>query len=170
MTGKPPFVSNGWMIYFHPLFLDQLDALQEQVEAHRRKDRVGYLKKNASKRLAAILKLALEVIPSDPARSEYRQGDTLGEKHKHWFRAKFFQQYRLFFRYNTEAKVIIYAWVNDEDSKRSYGRADDAYCVFRRLLESGNPPSDWNRLLVETSAAAERAGKTLASGLFPDSD
>ncbi|MBW2709593.1 MAG: type II toxin-antitoxin system YhaV family toxin [Deltaproteobacteria bacterium] len=27
---------------------------------------------------------------------------TLGNNHKHWFCAKFFQQYRLFFRYHLE--------------------------------------------------------------------
>ena len=36
-------------------------------------------------------------------------------------RAKFFQQYRLFFRYHAQAKVIVFAWVNDEDTKQAYG-------------------------------------------------
>ena len=35
----------------------------------------------------------------ETVRPEYRQGGTLGDDRKHWFRAKFFQQYRLFFRY-----------------------------------------------------------------------
>jgi toxin YhaV len=68
-----------------------------------------------------------EAIPQDPTRAEYRQGDTLGEEHKHWCRAKFFQQYRLFFRYDFASRVIIFAWVNDDDSKRAYGSSDDAY-------------------------------------------
>ncbi len=90
-------VVNGWTIFAHPLFLDQLELLIQQVEAFRQKDAVNFVKKNATKRLAAIAKLAFEVIPQDPARAEYRQGNTLGEDHKHWFRVKFFQQYRLFF-------------------------------------------------------------------------
>ena len=109
----------------------------------------GYAKKNASKRLAAITKLAFDVIPQDPTRPEYRQGNTLGEDHKHWFRAKFFQQYRLFFRYHAPSKVIVFAWVNDEDTKRAYESSDDAYRVFRKMLESGHPPDDWNQLLAE---------------------
>jgi toxin YhaV len=48
----------------------------------------------------------------------------------HWFRAKFFQQYRLFFRYHRESRIIIYAWVNDEESKRAYESASDAYRTF----------------------------------------
>ena len=133
----------------HPLFVAQLDALARQVEAQKRKDPTGYKKKNASKRLAAITKLAFDVIPQDPSRSEYRQGTKLGDNHKHWFRAKFFQQYRLFFRYHAPSQVIVFAWVNDEDTKRAYASSDDAYKVFRKMLESGHPPGDWDQLLAE---------------------
>jgi toxin YhaV len=141
MTPPAPVVVNGWTLFAHPLFLDQLDLLVRQVDALRDKDPVGYVRKNASKRLAAITKLACDVIPQDPGRAEYRQGGTLGDERKHWFRAKFFQQYRLFFRFHKESKIIVYAWVNDEDSKRAYESGDDAYRVFRKILEDGHPPT-----------------------------
>jgi toxin YhaV len=163
MSGGKPLVVNGWTLFAHPIFLDQLGALTAQVKALKRKDPAGYTKKNATKRLAAIAKLAFEVIPQDPARPEYRQGSTLGDENKHWFRAKFFQQYRLFFRFHAQAKVIVFAWVNDEDTKRAYESADDAYRVFRRMLENGRPPSDWAQLLAEARAEDDRLGR-LASG------
>lgn len=144
-----PLQVNGWTLFVHPLFLDQLETLTLQVETLKQKDSKTYLKKNATKRLAAINKLAFEIIPQDPSRAEYRQGNALGEEHKHWFRAKFFQQYRLFFRYHASSKVIVYAWVNDEDTKRAYESSDDAYRVFRKMLESGHPPDDWQSLLDE---------------------
>ncbi len=131
MSAGVPLVVNGWAVYAHPLFLDQIDALIAEVEVLRRKDPAGFVRKNATKCLAAIARLAFEVIPQDPTRAEYRQGGTLGSEHKHWFRAKFFQQYRLFFRYHAHAKVIVYAWVNDEGTRRAYESADDAYRVFR---------------------------------------
>ena len=163
-TGKPePLVIHGWTVFAHPLFLAQMEALARQVEILKQKDPAGYVKKNASKRLAAITKLAFDVVPQDPTRPEYRQGNRLGDEHKHWFRAKFFQQYRLFFRYHAQAKVIVYAWVNDEDTKRAYDSADDAYRVFRRMLDSGRPPSDWGQLLAEARAESERL-RRLASG------
>ena len=46
----------------------------------------------------------------------------------------------------------MFAWVNDEDTKRAYESSDDAYRVFRKMLESGHPPADWNQLLAETRA------------------
>jgi toxin YhaV len=137
--------------------------LAKQVESLKRRDPGGYTKKNATKRLLAIAKLAFEVIPQDPARADYRQGHTLGDEYKHWFRAKFFQQYRLFFRFHAEAKIIVFAWVNDEHTKRAYQSPDDAYRVFRRMLDSGHPPSDWALLLAETRAESARLAR-LASG------
>jgi toxin YhaV len=151
-----PLASNGWAIYAHPLFLDQLEALMAQVDALRQKNPANYMQKNASKRLAAIVKLVFDVIPQDPARPECRQGGTLGDVHKHWFRAKFFQQYRLFFRYHLESKIIVYAWVNDDDTKRAFESANDAYRVFRKMIESRHPPDDWKTLLCEAQKETRR--------------
>jgi toxin YhaV len=79
---------NGWTVYAHPLFLDQLEVLIAAVEKARAKDPRGY-KKRAARLLAAALKVAFENIPADPAGDVFRQGDTLGDDYKHWFRAKF---------------------------------------------------------------------------------
>lgn len=158
-----PLVVHGWTVFAHPLFLDQFESLIQQVTALKKKDPAGYPKKNASKRLAAIAKLAFDVIPQDPSKPEYRQGDSLGEDHKHWFRAKFFQQYRLFFRYHGPSKVIVLAWVNDEDTKRAYESSDDAYKVFRKMLASGHPPDTWDELLKEAKSATARLDSATAS-------
>jgi toxin YhaV len=129
------------------LFVEQYELLEKKVVGLKTKNPVGYLKKNDTKRLAAIHKLAYEVIPQDPSKPDYRQGKTLGDKNKHWLRAKFFQQYRLFFRYDIQSKVIVYAWVNDDNSKRAYESKTDAYRVFAKMLKSGNPPDSWDDLL-----------------------
>jgi toxin YhaV len=158
---EQPLVLNGWNIFAHPLFLNQFEALVAQVEHLRRKNPRDYKKKNATKRLAAIAKLTFEVIPEDPTRSDYRQGTTLGDDYKHWFRAKFFQQYRLFFRYHQESKIILLAWVNDDSSKRAYESNTDAYRVFRKMLESGHPPDGWDDLLKEAKRASPRLQKAI---------
>lgn len=149
MNKAKPLVMHGWTVFAHPLFLAQLEALELQVAALREKDPIAYVKKNATKRLVAIKKLAFDVIPQDPTRLEYRQGGTLGSEHKHWLRAKFFQQYRLFFRYHAPSKVIVLAWVNDDDTLRAHESSSDAYRVFRKMLGRGHPPDDWETLLAE---------------------
>ncbi len=151
-----PIVINGWRIFAHALFLEQLEELLVQVTELRRKFPEEYRSKKTTKRLAAIAKLAFDVIPQDPARNEYRQGSTLGDDYKHWFRAKFFQQYRLFFRYHQEKKIIVFVWVNDDNSKRAYGSKTDAYLVFRKMLEDGYPPDDWDNLIKNAQADSER--------------
>ena len=149
---------NGWTIYAHPLFLDQLEAMIATVEKARKKDPVGYKRKRATKLLAAVLKVAFDDIPSDPTRDIYRQGGTLGDDYKHWFRAKFLQQFRLFFRYqqSADAKIIILAWVNDNSTLRAYESANDAYAVFRKMLDRGNPPDTWKELLAAASQPAAK--------------
>jgi toxin YhaV len=153
---------NGWTVYAHPLFLDQLEAIIGSVENARKNDPKGYKKKRTAKLLAAVLKVAFEDIPSDPTRDIYRQGGTLGEEYKHWFRAKFLQQFRLFFRYQqTEgAKIIVLAWVNDDSTLRAYESANDAYAVFRKMLKRGNPPDKWKDLLA--AASGESAKRRLS--------
>lgn len=133
---------NGWTIYAHPLFLDQLESMIDAVEKARNKDPETYKKKRAAKLLAAVLKVAFEDIPSDPSRDVYRHGGALGDEYKHWFRAKFLQQFRLFFRYqrSADANIIVLAWVNDELSLRAYESTTDAYAVFRKMLKRGGSP------------------------------
>ena len=58
----------------------------------------------------------------------------------------------LFFRFHQESKIIVYAWVNDENTKRAYGSDTDAYQVFRRMLKNGNSPDDWLCLLDEANS------------------
>lgn len=117
MSTSQPLVINGWSIFAHPLFLDQFEELLTAVELLRQNDPQNYQNKNATKRLAAIAKLVFEIIPQDPTRSEYEyhQGTTLGAEYKHWFTVKFFQQYRLFFRYHRKSKIIVFTWFNDQN-------------------------------------------------------
>jgi len=145
---------DGWQLFAHPLLIEQLERLIAMVERSRAKDPRSYRDGANAKLLAALRRLLFETIPEDPTRSEYQQGDTLGPENRHWFRAKFGgQRFRLFFRYDSRAKVIINAWVNDSDTLRTYGHKNDAYAVFRKMLARGNPPNDWEALLKASKSA-----------------
>lgn len=159
MSIDEPIVINNWEIYAHALFTEQFETLLTKVENLRQKYPDTYQNKKQTKLLAAIVKLAFDEIPQDPTQSKYRQGKTLGNDYKHWFRAKFFQQYRLFFRYHLEQKIIVYAWVNDDNSKRAYNSKTDAYLVFQKMLNNGNPPDNWDDLLEEAKNETERFSK-----------
>ena len=140
-------VVNGWRLYAHPLFEDQLEKLTEHVERLKRQLPKEYGSRAATKLLATISRLIYETIPTDPNSAEFRQGNTLGVENRHWFRAKFHARYRLFFRFSSQEKVIVYAWVNDERSLRKAGSRTDPYAVFASMLKAGNPPKNLRDLL-----------------------
>jgi toxin YhaV len=140
----------GWRILFHPELVRQLTKLKEARERARRKDPHGFASNSNVKLLQAVNRAMLEVIPQDPSRTEYRQGNALGTPFRHWRRAKIGRRFRLFFRYDAEAKVIVYAWMNDDRTLRSSGSKTDPYTVFARMLAQGNPPDDWTSLITDS--------------------
>jgi toxin YhaV len=150
---------HGWGLLGHPLLLDQVDKLVVAAERARQSDPAGW-QGNANVKLLAMLRdLMLDRVPRDPLGPEFRQGNTLGPAHRHWFRAKFgANRFRLFFRADSAARIVVYAWVNDRDTLRKAGAASDPYAVFARMLASGNPPDDWPALLAAArdTAVAQR--------------
>ena len=135
------------------MFLGQLERLLLAVERAKRADPAGWQGKADARLLAALRLLVLERIPRDPLAPEFRQGNTLGRERRHWFRAKFGgNRFRLFYRADSRARVIVYAWVNDRDTLRKAGASSDPYAVFAAMLASGNPPDDWPALLAAAQA------------------
>ena len=138
---------NGWTLKIHPAFGEKYKKLIIQVEELKEKNPEEYQQHPATKFLNNINEFIYKRIPEDPIAPEFRQGKTLGTDKKHWFRAKFFKRFRLFFRYSSTEKVIIYAWINDEYSLRKEGAKTDPYNIFTKMLASGNPPDSWDDLL-----------------------
>lgn len=139
---------HGWGLLFHECLSEQLQRLHAAAERARQQDPQG-CESNANVRLfSALSKLIFDAVPSDPGREEYRQGRTMGPAFRHWRRAKVGQRFRLFFRYDSKARIIIFAWVNDENTLRSSGGKRDPYAVFQRMLERGHPPDDWDALMA----------------------
>ena len=142
----------GWTLLFHDAVVEQLRKLRAAAQRAGRKNPKQF-GSNANVRLfRALSQLMLDAVPSDPGREEYRQGNTLGSSYRHWRRAKIGRRFRLFFRYDSKAKVIVYAWVNDEETLRSAGSKSDPYIVFAKMLQRGNPPDDWSTLLAASKA------------------
>ena len=132
---------------FHEGVVEQLRKLHAAAERNDPHGFTGNANVNV-KLFRALSQLIMDAVPSDPARDEFRQGNTLGPAYRHWRRAKIGRRFRLFFRYDSKAKVILYAWVNDEQTVRSTGSKSDPYVVFNKMPGRGNLPDDWNALRV----------------------
>jgi toxin YhaV len=139
---------NGWKLFFYPDFQMSLDSLIQDVRQLKATQPSVYQNHPKTKLLKRILELVEQEIPSNPGAKEYTQGNTLGTAHRHWRRAKFLGRFRLFFRYSSEEKVIIYTWVSDQNTLRKAGSKIDPYIVFRKRLIAGDPPDDWNNLIA----------------------
>ena len=138
----------GWTVYAYPLFDEQYDRLLARVETAKRADPHGYAGRPAAKLLVTIDRYTHEVIPANPSAPEFRQVNALGKDNRHWFRAKFHERYRLFFRFSTKDKIIVYAWVNDESTLRKRGSKTDPYSLFQAMLKSGDPPESLQQLIA----------------------
>ena len=139
---------HGWTLLYHNCFLEQLRILEGAVARARHNDPQRFEGNANVKLYGALIDLTQNTIPQDPGRDEYRQGNTLGMSYRHWRRAKTGRRFRLFFRYDSKSKVIVYAWVNDESTLRSAGGKSDPYAVFEKMLAKGNPPDDWAALVA----------------------
>lgn len=147
---EKPVVKNGWTLYAHPLLLDQIDTLSGRALAEANPNG------DATKVLAWVTRAIFEEIPRDPTSAKYRQGHTLGKAATHWFRAKYAGRFRLFYRYDSRSRIVVFAWVNDENTLRTRGAKTDAYAVFKAMLGNGRPPDGWSELVDEASAPAAR--------------
>lgn len=143
---------HGWTLLFHDCVIEQLRKLHAAAKRAEQNDPVASASNANVKLFKALSQLMLEVVPDDPARDEYRQGNTMGPAYRHWRRAKIGRRFRLFFRYDSKAKVIVYAWVNDEQTLRSSGSKSDPYAVFEKMLGRGHPPDDWAALMAASRA------------------
>jgi toxin YhaV len=148
---------HGWTLLFHECVIGQLRKLW--VGAQRAEQKAPHeFEGNANVKLfRALSQLVMEVVPSDPSRDEFRQGNTLGPANKHWRRAKIGRRFRLFFRYDSKARVIVYAWVNDEQTLRASGSKSDPYAVFEKMLGRGCPPDDWAALVAASRSNWQEA-------------
>ncbi len=103
---------HGWNLLFHQCLSEQLQKLHAADQRARHQDPQGF-ESNANVRLfEALSKLIFNAVPSDPNREEYRQGHTMGNAFRHWRRAKIGRRFRLFFRFDSKTRIIIFAWVN----------------------------------------------------------
>jgi toxin YhaV len=143
---------NGWTLLFHDCIAGQLSRLHAAVIRAERQDPAGFESNTNVRFFRALSHLLLHTVPGDPSHDDYRQGNTLGAAHRHWRRAKIGRRFRVFFRFDSRSRVIVYAWVNDDSTLRSSGSRSDPYVVFTRMLGRGRPPSDWDSLVSASSS------------------
>lgn len=144
---------NGWQIFYFKAFAAALDELETVVTRLAAKDPKGYKAHPKTRLLASVYEAITRRVPANPEDAQFRLGKTLGPANMHWRRVMkgLPDRYRLFFRFASKpVRLIVYAWLNDEDTLRKAGSKTDVYAAFQRMLARGDVPGDIGALLKES--------------------
>jgi len=144
---------SGWQIFYYKAFAAALDELEAAVTKLAAKDPKGYKAHPKTRLLASVYEAITLRVPADPEDAQFRLGKTLGPANKHWRRVKkgLPERYRLFFRFASKpVRLIVFAWLNDEDTLRKAGSKTDVYAAFQRMLARGEVPGEIEALLRES--------------------
>jgi toxin YhaV len=148
--------AHGWELWFGELFAATWVLQRKRVKQLKAKRKPSDFAMHPEVKLfAALVNIVHEVVPRNPEEPEFRLGGTLGSKYTNWRRVKGHglpTRMRLFFKYSSSRRVIVFAWLNDEGTLRKAGAPTDVYTVFQNMLKSGNPPDDLDSLLARVSA------------------
>jgi toxin YhaV len=145
-------IANGWSLYYYRTFKAALDELEALVSKLAADGPAGYKTHPKTKLLASVYRAITQLVPANPDAPEFRLGKTLGSDNTNWRRVKkgMPDRYRLFFRFaSSPVKVIVYVWLNDEDTLRKAGSKTDVYETFKRMLARGSVPGGIDDLLRE---------------------
>lgn len=167
VANDAPVLAKGWALLAWPEFSERWKALIKEVRQLRERDPENYKQAHATRFLALLYKKMTVDIPTDPGAKQFRQGKTMGSEFTFWRRAKIGERFRLFFRYHSDPKTIVFAWLNDEGTLRTRGGRSDVYEVFKGMLEKGKPPSTWAKLISECKRLDM---KDLPKGISEDGD
>lgn len=146
-------IVNGWKILFFQLFHEIYTELISEVQNLREKNPTGYKNHPKTKLLASIQKAITKDVPNDPMHSKFLLGKALSGKYKEWRRIKsgLPPRYRLFFRFFSGTRNIIFVWVNDEFTLRKKGAKNDVYNVFQTMIDRGMIPKSYKNLFARSN-------------------
>lgn len=147
-------VVNGWSLFYFKLFAEILHRLEQDVTELARKDPDGFIHHEKAKLLKSVHNSITKDVPTNPNDAKFRLGKTLGDRFTDWRRVKrgLPPRYRLFFKFTSAQRKIIYAWLNDEHTLRKDGSKTDVYEVFKKMLQRGGVPNSIEDLLKGSTA------------------
>lgn len=168
----PVFQAQGWKVYFYSEFRERHAAVRASFDALRAEVTAGTLTpaqfaaNRDVKLYEALTKITSDLVPADPQADRFRLGKTLKKIGSNWRRVKhhgLHDRDRLFFRFDSASRSIIFAWLNDENTQRKEGAKTDCYAVFLKMLERKQPPAEFDELLAAV-VAEEAQREALARG------
>ena len=140
---------HGWHLLFHDGLIEQLQKLTAAAQRAQTQDPHGFQSNANVKLFNALAQLMLETVPSDHSRDEYRQGNTTGPAFRHWRRAKLGRRFRLFFRFDSKTRIIIFMAMMAAKTYLAKRQARADLTAFDAVMArtGGEPPREGDRIL-----------------------
>ena len=140
---------HGWNLLFHDGLIEQLQKLQTAAQKAKAQDPQGFESNANVKLFNALAQLMLETVPSDPSRDEYRQGNTMDPAFRHWRQAKLGRRFRLFFRFDSKTRIIIFMAMMEAQTYLAKRQARADLTAFDAVMArtGGEPPREGDRIL-----------------------
>lgn len=104
---------HGWTLLFHEGFIDQLRKVQAAAVPLSDSEPQQFDGDANAKLFQALSYWVMDAVPGDPSRDAFRHCNIAEPAHSNWRCAKIGRRFRLFFRYDARAKVIVFAALKD---------------------------------------------------------
>jgi len=148
-----PLVINGWTVLYHTVFGDRFHALKERVKQLKATlSDADYKQHPDVKLFAAVRRVIMETIPTDPNRADFWLRADLAK----FRRVKGYglpERYRVFYVFSQQARVVMIMYLNGSGTLRKQGAKTDPYEVFADLVRSGELGADFEANLAQWKAA-----------------
>ena len=104
---------HGWTLLFHEGFIEQLRKVQAAAVPLSDSEPQQFDGDANAKLFQALSHWVMDAVPGDPSRDGFRHCNIAEPAHSNWRCAKIGRRFRLFFRYDARAKVIVFAALKD---------------------------------------------------------
>lgn len=126
-------------VLYHGLYARRVDALKERVRELKARLSPEQFSSHETVKLAVRIRDAEEQVSRDPDRPECRLRDDL-RKFRRYKRG--LGRYRILYCFSNRPPIVVFLYLNTEDSLRQEGGRRDPYEEFKGLLRRGLVSSD----------------------------
>lgn len=113
---------HGWTLLFHEGLIEQLRKVQAAAGPVVGSELQRFDGNANAKLFQTLSHWVMDAVPGDPSRDAFRHCNIAEPAHSNWRCAKIGGRFRLFFRYDARAKVIVFAALKDRAAVMAEGR------------------------------------------------
>lgn len=128
-----------FIVRYHELYYRRIAELKERVRELKARLSPEEFRRHEVVKLAARVREAEREVALDPDRPEYLLRDEL-RKFRRYRRG--LGRYRIIYCFSNKPPIIVFLYLNTEDSLRKEGSRRDPYEEFKALLRRGAVSSD----------------------------